>query len=387
MDRETIMVPRQEAEAAARLLAVLQHASTDPRTLAGANLSHFGGRQVRQYMHPSAAALMGDAGRAHTGNLVNRDWAQFSQPTVSDVHVDGPLTQISIMYRNSEFIGPMVLPRVQVSKRSDKYFTFGQSAWIRNDAGVRAPGAAASRTGYTVSTGNYSVETYSIEHQVPDELRQNADSPLAPDREGVMFCSDVLSLKLEKDVATEINTTANWTTTATLSGTSQWSDFSNSDPISDCMTAIRTVQLQIGRRPNTMVMGYQVYEKISQHPDFLDRVKYTGTQERPAVVSTRMVAELLGLETVLVGSAIEDSAIEGATASIAFVWGKHAWIGYVPPAAALNTPSAGYVFTMGRMVDRYREEGTKSDVLRAEEPWDVKVTAAGAGYRIISAVA
>jgi len=46
----------------------------------------------------------------------------MANPTVHDVHIDGPLANISIAYRNSGYIADQVFPNVPVTKKSDKYF-------------------------------------------------------------------------------------------------------------------------------------------------------------------------------------------------------------------------------------------------------------------------
>lgn len=45
-------------------------------------------------------------------------------PTVYDVHVDAPLANISIAYRNASYIADQVFPVVPVQKKSDLFFKF-----------------------------------------------------------------------------------------------------------------------------------------------------------------------------------------------------------------------------------------------------------------------
>ena len=49
----------------------------------------------------------------------------MSQPTVSDLHVDRPLTNVSTAFIQQEprFIATRVFPLVSVAKQTDKYFT------------------------------------------------------------------------------------------------------------------------------------------------------------------------------------------------------------------------------------------------------------------------
>lgn len=391
---ESITIGRAQFEQAAATLAFLTEAQKNPQMLQGGGfaLSHVRG-VPRAYAHPAAALQLAKCGvpeaeaRRLLGGHAYRDYHLFAQqPAVNEVHVDAVLTQMSVAYRNAEYIGPSLVPRVQVTKRSDVFFIYDK-ANLRRQATKRAPGGSGGRSGYGLSTDNYSVETYTQEHVVPDEIRDNADNPLDPDRDGVNFATDILDLEYEMQAASMIETSGNWTTNVTLSGTSQWSDYDDSDPLSNMMTAHETVLKQIARRANTLQMSFEVFTKLALHPDLIDRVKYTGTQERPAMVTAAMMAALFMVDQVLVGTAVKNTAKEGQTDSMSFVWSKHAWLGFVAPAPALTTPSAAYAFTIGRQSDRYRENPIKSDIIRVEEAWDIEKVESGAGYRFIDAVA
>ena len=46
----------------------------------------------------------------------------MANPGVHDVHIDGPLGNISIAYKNTQYLADQVFPVVPVAKQSDKYF-------------------------------------------------------------------------------------------------------------------------------------------------------------------------------------------------------------------------------------------------------------------------
>ena len=46
----------------------------------------------------------------------------FGNPTMSDVHIDAALSELSIAYKNKSFIADQVFPLVTVEKQSDKYY-------------------------------------------------------------------------------------------------------------------------------------------------------------------------------------------------------------------------------------------------------------------------
>ena len=115
----------------------------------------------------------------------------YIQPSRSDVHVDRPLTNISIAYMQSadNFVASRVFPIVRVGKQSDKYFTYDRGAFNRDEMQLRAPGAESSGATYTLSTDSYSADVWALHVNVADQVRANADTPLQPDREATEFLS------------------------------------------------------------------------------------------------------------------------------------------------------------------------------------------------------
>ncbi|MCK4517851.1 hypothetical protein KAT92_03685, partial [Candidatus Babeliales bacterium] len=80
------------------------------------------------------------------------------QPTLSDVHVDRPLTNISIAFiqKQTNFIAEQIFPAIPVPKKSDIYYVYDRDAWFRDDMEKRAPSTESAGSGYTLSTEGYS---------------------------------------------------------------------------------------------------------------------------------------------------------------------------------------------------------------------------------------
>lgn len=303
-------------------------------------------------------------------------------PTARDVHVDRAMTQISIGYSNAEYIGGMVFPIVSVEKQSDVYFLFDKGAWLRRRAEPRAVGTRANRGGYKLSTASYLALPYAFATPVPDEVRDNADEPLRPDIEATEFATDALLLDLEIRVADLVSTCGNWLNASNPSAS--WTNFANSDPFNDIDTIRDAISKQIGRMPNTAVMSWDVWKALRNHPDFLDRVKYTRAGGR---VEVSDIAAWFEVDKVLVGAGIKENSLEGATSNITRIWGNCFWMGYVAPNPSLRTPSAGYVFEWKtRMVERFREDQEHQDVFAVEHHTVEKVTASDAGGGFYSVV-
>jgi len=300
-------------------------------------------------------------------------------PTKGSVHIDRAMTNISVAYRNENYIATTIFPNVPVVHQSDKYFVFTKADWFRNEAGPRAPGTRGPEVEYTLSSSTYACKPVSATKVVPDEMVDNADQPLQPRRDATEFATDKVLLYLEVDVAANVFGDSLWSASGARSGTSgslYW-DNEASDPLGDIEKARETLVGTIGREPNVMVMGRQVWTSLTNHPDLLDRVKYT---ER-GIVTPESARQMFQVDRMLIGNPIYTTAQEGATTTYSYIWGKYVWVGWVPPNAGLMVPAAGYVLSWKtRTVENFRREEEKCNAIRCEMNYDVVRTCPDAGF-------
>ena len=168
----------------------------------------------------------------------------------------------------------------------------------------------------------------------------------------------------EVELAASLTSTAVLTQNTTLSGTSQWSDFSNSDPIANIRTGASTIYSAIHVNPNTLVLGKQVFDKLQDHPAFLERAKYTQL----GIITTDLMARVFGVDRVIVAAAGKNTAVEGQTNLMSYIWGKDAVLCYVAPRIAPKTITLGLTYQWKtRKVERMRgveEEDRKGTFIR-----------------------
>lgn len=306
------------------------------------------------------------------------------QPTPSDVHVNGPLTNISVGYVQSEatFIADKVFPVVPVAKQSDLYFRYSKEDFFRDEARPRAPSTESAGGGYTLDTASYSCNVEAFHKDIDDQVRANADSPLSMDRDATIFVTQKLLIRRERRFMTSYFTTGVWGTDATPS--ILWSA-ANSTPIKDVMTGQTTVQGSTGFKPNILVVGPNVHAALKTNADIVDRIKYTSSES----VQAQIIARLFEVDKYVVANAVYTSTVEGnATQTTAFMAGNHALLCFAPPAPSLMTPSAGYIFgwsgfigaTNGMRMSSFRMPQLKSDRIEGEMAYDMKVVASSLGY-------
>jgi len=319
----------------------------------------------------------------------------MGQPTQGSVHVDVPLTNISTAYMQSQdaFIATKVFPIVPVSKQTDKYYTYTKNDWFRDEAQQRADATESAGSGYGLSTATYSCDVYAMHKDIGYQTRANADSQINLDRDATQFVTQRLLLRQEIQWVTDCFATSIWATDATPSNL--WSDYTASDPIEDVETGKETILSTTGQMANTLVLGYQVYRKLKNHPDIIDRIKYTqGVTGR--TVTPELLAAMFDVDRVLVARAIKATNVEGETAAYSFTHGKHALLLHVATSPGLLTPSAGYTFTwqgvssgLGANVGITRMDmpTKKSERIEGEVAWDNKIVGTDLGYFFNGAVA
>lgn len=319
------------------------------------------------------------------------------QPTSSAVHaVDVPLTNISTAYVQSQdnFIADKVFPVVPVMKQTDKYYTYTKNDWFRDEAKVRADGTESAGSGYGLSTASYSCDVFGFHKDIGNQARNNADAGINLDRDATEFVTQRLLLRREIQFVTDFFTTSIWATDSTPSNL--WSDYTASDPVDDVEGGKESILSVTGKEANTLVLGYQVYRKLRNHPDIIDRIKYV-TQATTRQITPALLAAVFDVERVLVAKAIKATNVEGETAAYAFTHGKHALLCHVASNPGLLVPSAGYIFSWRGVaggipgadigISRFYMQQIKSDRVEGESAFDCKAVGTDLGYFFASVVA
>jgi len=329
-------------------------------------------------------------------------------PTQSDLHVNVPLTNISIAWMQSSdaYIADKVFPSVPVQKQSDLYWKYNKAEWRQTVVEQRAPSTESPGSGWSVDTDNYFAHVYAVHKDIDDQLRANADSNFSLDRDATNFVTNQLLLRRDIDWVNRYFKAGVWGTdkvgvAASPTGTQflQW-DNAGSTPIEDVTSQIIEFRELTGFAPNMLVIGPYVLQALRNHPELLDRIKYT---ER-GIVTEDLIASLLGVEKILVsyatqavGATYQDPKQTEANATYSFIAnGKSALLAYAPKGPSLMQPSAGYTFTWngylggnnkGVRIKNFRMEHIASDRIEGEMTYDMKVVAKDLGVFWSAAVA
>ena len=202
------------------------------------------------------------------------------QPTAGDVHVNTPLTNISVAYmqNRNDFIATRVAPNIPVQRQSDRYYVYDKRYWMKTEAEKRAPGAPSAGSGFQViSTPSYFADVFAVHKDVPDQIRANTDRPLDADRDATTWVTSQMLLKREKEFANTFIKQGVWSTEVDLnaSGQTKW-DASGANPIDNVQEQAVEMMRNTGMRPNVAIMTPDVERVLANNSLVLDRIKYTS---------------------------------------------------------------------------------------------------------------
>lgn len=326
------------------------------------------------------------------------------QPSLTDVHVNAPLTNLSLLYAQEEtaFVADRVFPVLPVSFKSDVYYTFDRSDFNRNQMTKRAPSTESAGGGYKLdNTGTYNCDIWALHKDIDDQLRANSDAATNPDFNATRFLTTQAMISKEVAWASAFFATAIWTTNRSgvasgpVAGTSvlQWNDPA-STPIQDVRGVKQSVQLVSGGyRCNKLILARNVFDVLCDHVDFVDRIKYGQTPGRPAQVTLDAMAALFEIDEVLVMDAVQNTGSDSnvslnAGESNAFIGSKGAMLCYTPSAPGLDTPGCGYNISwtgylgangLGGRIKTMRREELNSDRVEIELAYVYKKVSADLG--------
>jgi hypothetical protein len=304
--------------------------------------------------------------------------------------VQPTLTAIAVAYRNTELIADSVLPRVPVGAQDFKYLRWTQAEHFTVPNTRVGRRSQPNEVEFTATETSASCDDYGLDYPVPQQDIDNAPPNYDPVGRATEGVADLIELDREIRAAGLVFGAGNYAAAnkATLSGTGQWSDFTNSDPVTAILNAFDAMLY----RPNVAVLGQAVWTRLSTHPKVCKAI--FGNNTDAGIVSRQAFAALLELDEVLVGRGWYNTAVKGQTASLARVWGKHAAFVYRNSAAS---SVSGGVVTYG-MTAQYgtRIAGAMPDMkigakggqrVRVVESVKELMTANDLGYLFTNAVA
>lgn len=312
------------------------------------------------------------------------------------------ITGIAIGYSNPalSLIADEVMPRIPVPAEKFKwsFYPIAQMFTVPPTRVGRA--GLVSRVSFTGEERASAVEDYGLEDAIPvsdiEEARRMRElnlgnfDPLLVSAAGL---TNLIVLDREVRVASIAQNPANYAPARrrVLSGTSQFSDYTDSDPIVVFKAAFQATLIY---RPNTISMGRDVWSVLSSHPKLVNAVK--GNVTGQGIISPEDFVRLFageGLKKLLIGESFVNTARRGQPETLNRVWGKSIQLHYTDPNIRPEQGGVTWGFTGqygGRIGGSWEDRNVGlqgGEIVRVGERLKEEIVAPDVGFIIQNAVA
>lgn len=276
------------------------------------------------------------------------------------------LTNVALAYYQNaaNYFAKAIFPVCRVNQSSDNYYIFNKEDLLRDgwqrkpEYGTVMPAVVSEHTEtYACKVDQMLMHISDI--RTTDLKRRQGPATKDPRRQRTKTIAEQANIHQDRMFANSFFKSGVWGNEWTGGDTHSDTDktfikFSddNSDPIKFVADQKMAMHEQTGRTPNKMAIGANVFTALCQHPGILDRVKYGGSTANPANVTKNVLAQLFGIEELVVLMSVFNQAKPGAEADMTFIGDPNALLlAYATDAPSIEEPSAGYIFTWDALGD------------------------------------
>jgi hypothetical protein len=278
-----------------------------------------------------------------------------------------------------KYIGTQILPITPVDVEGGTY-----SAVVRETLTARADTKRGDVSKYNrVGLKTEDVTFACVEHGLEGQVGQKQRRRYMNDFDAEMNVAKKIMYTLLREQEIRISTllfdTAVWTGASLyLDVSTDWDNVA-ATVIADVAAAKAKVFANTGMEANSLVISRNMYNNLLVNTQIVGRIQYAQVATETFVKNA--LANILGLEQILVGSGVYNTSPEGGTAySGSPIWSDtYAMVAYVPADSDPSMPSVGRTFLWtedsptNMVTESYEEQQTRSTVVRVRQNTNEKV--------------
>lgn len=287
------------------------------------------------------------------------------------------------------FIATQVLPVLNSPLQAANYSVIKAEALMRLEDLSRGPGAGYKRAEYDFTQANFATKEFGLEEAIDDRVRAM-----------YMYsfdCERFAAARLRRRLRTNLEVLTAAACQSGLGGTAAaakvWSDPA-SDPIADVDAALIALRALNGLNPEnvSMIIEWEAFTRLRSNAAMLDRIKFNGTEQVvKSKITAASIAEAFGIKEVIVAGVMKNTADMGQTRSLSAIWTKTIATLFHKATGDIQGPGLGHTVvwtadgaSADGVMEEYREEQNRSQVLRVRSELASHIKYTAAGYTITS---
>ena len=283
-------------------------------------------------------------------------------------------------------IGLEIMPPFSVTEPSADYPIIPIEAVLKAQDTRRTARGYFNRGDWEFATGTYSCEQYGWEEPIDDVEAALYERFFDAEVVCTEIAIDKIVLGHEIRMATLLQTGG-----SDSDVTTEWSTAASATPLANINAGKIAMRAASGLLPNAIAMSWKVFRNLMVTSEITTAFRYTNPIEIGGEVAQKQIlASYFGVDKVLVGGAIKDTAKKGQSTVIADVWDDE----YVHllrvsnGGPRLREPVYGRTFLWSKIgpnvvnVDMYYEDRPMQNIVRAMQHVDEGVIFTGAKYTL-----
>lgn len=286
-----------------------------------------------------------------------------------------------------DWIGVKAAPIFKTAVKAGSYSAITRESLTQEADLKRGARGNYNRVNFAGKDKAFACKEYGLEGVLGDDERALYAKDFDAEVVNVKGTTRIVMLGQEKRIAELL------LNTSTFTGTPLYTDKSGTPwttASTDVQKQVREIKTKVrqncGMEPNTFIMGAGVKDYLIDNEKVRDAIKYTARLSEAEVMNA--LADYFGVQKLLIGGVVRNSAKEGQAFSGADVWGTQYVMACVTANDGndLSQPAVARTFLWAEdseqnpVVEQYREEGVRGDVFRVRHSVHEVVVDANFGH-------
>lgn len=289
------------------------------------------------------------------------------------------------------YIGHKVFPVIDVASQMGNFGKIPLAQLLQQRDTKRSPGSGYARGNFTFEPATYSCEEHGAEEPVDDREAKMYAEYFDAEAIAARRAYNAILRNAEMRIAAAVFNTTTWTGASLYTDvTTVWATVASAVPLTDVEAAVQKVYDNSGLWANALICSKKTFRNLRNTAQVIDRIASSGAGDRNLAgdVTEQMLAQAFDLQYLIVGGGSKNTATEGQTAAIGQIWGDgYAMVCKVATSNDFREPCIGRTFhwsgdgsNVDGTMETYREEASRSDVVRVRHDVDEIVLYAQAGH-------
>ena len=281
--------------------------------------------------------------------------------------VDEVLSTLAKQFVPKGYLYDSIVANMPVNYNIGRYPVFDPSTFFSDGGNLQvADDAPTPIIDFNWSHDVYQCYDYRLQTRITRKESVQANPALRLEYSKTRGLLTVFATNRERRLAQKLRAQANGgqITNAAITPSVKWDAGTSASPATiqqDIQNAALTAMKAVGKRPNTLVMDYEVALAISNDYTVKQQLQY---RIGPEMLSYQLAdslggngagggvlpAKLFGFNVLVADGTMYNTARPGQSNSLAGVWGQSVRLVYIDPAAQWGEPATAYAFR-GRVTD------------------------------------